>query len=236
MINGKKVLAIIPARAGSKRILNKNIRNLCEIPLIGWTLKDLHRSKYIDHSYVTTDSSVIQNIAIGFGVDAEPLRPVELASDTARTVDVVLDIINHRKKGYDIIILLQPTSPLRTIEDVDRALEFFVSRSALSLASVCEAESHPSWLSPLPEDLNMSKLIDGLQMKRSQDLTKHYRLNGAIYISTLDMIRQNESFFSPTNAYAFVMNRLASIDIDTEEDMLLAECLIGLKIKNGAGK
>src|SRR5690606_26687216 len=122
MINGKKVLAIIPARAGSKRIPNKNLRELCGTPLIGWTLKDLHKSKYIDHSYVSTDSLEIQKVASRYGIDADPLRSEDLASDTSSSIDVVLDIINERKKGYDIVVLLQPTSPLRRIEDIDAAL------------------------------------------------------------------------------------------------------------------
>src|SRR5690554_143046 len=122
MIDGKKVIAIIPARAGSKQVINKNIRVISGIPLIGWTLKDLDKSKYIDLSFVSTDSSEIQTIAKGFGVDAEPLRPKGLASDLSKSIDVVLDVINVQKKGFDIVVLLQPTSPLRTIEDIDKAL------------------------------------------------------------------------------------------------------------------
>jgi CMP-N,N'-diacetyllegionaminic acid synthase len=226
MINGKKILAIIPARAGSKRVVNKNIRDLGGIPLIGWTLKDLYKSKYIDHAYVTTDSSEIQKIAKNYNVDCEPLRPSDLASDTANSVDVVLDVINHRKPGFDIIVLLQPTSPLRKIDDVDMALEFFMEKSACSVTSVCEVESHPSWSACLPDDRSMNEMIKKMQSKRSQDLETYHKLNGAIYIISVEEFKKAKSFFAQDKAFAYFMNRKDSIDIDTEEDLVFANCLL----------
>lgn len=226
MINGLKILAIIPARAGSKRVINKNIRDLGGIPLIGWTLKDLNKSKYIDHSYVSTDSSEIQKVSESYKIDSHPLRPSEFASDTASSVDVVMDVIDHKKTGFDIIVLLQPTSPFRKIEDVDKAIEFFISKKAKSVTSVCETESHPSWSAKLPENHSMQEMIKNIQSKRSQDLEAFYRLNGAIYITTVNDFRQNKSFFAPEDAYAYVMKRIDSIDIDTEEDLLMAQGLV----------
>ncbi len=231
MINGKKILAIIPARAGSKRVVNKNIRDLAGTPLIGWTLKDLYKSKYIDHSFVTTDSSEVQKVANMYNIDCEPLRPTELASDTANSVDVVLDVINHRKKGFDIIVLLQPTSPLRQIDDIDKALELYMEKSANSVTSVCEVESHPSWSACLPDDRSMNEMIKKIKSKRSQDLETYHKLNGAIYIISVEDFKKEKSFFASSNAFAYVMSRKDSIDIDTEEDLSIANCILLDKIK-----
>lgn len=231
MLNGKKILAIIPARAGSKRVINKNIRDLCGLPLIGWTLKDLHSSKYIDHAYVSTDSLEIQKVAENFSIDCNPLRPLELASDVATSFDVVLDIINNKKPDFDIIILLQPTSPLRTLKDIDASLELFASLDANSVTSVCETESHPSWCASLPADRNMKEMIKNLLVKRSQDLETNYKLNGAIYIITVEAFRRCRSFFADDKAFAYIMSRKNSIDIDTEDDLLIAECLMKVREK-----
>lgn len=229
MLKGKKVLAIIPARAGSKRVVNKNIRDLGGIPLIGWTLKDLYKSKYIDHAYVSTDSPLIQEVARNYNVDCDPLRPDEFATDNASSADVVLDIINNVKTDFDIILLLQPTSPFRTIEDIDKALEYFIEKSANSVTSVCETECHPSWTSSLPDDHSMEMLIKNIQRKRSQDLNVSYRLNGAIYIISVKAFREAKAFFADSLAFAYIMSRKDSIDIDTEEDLLFAKCLLDIR-------
>lgn len=226
MINGKKVLAIIPARAGSKRVKNKNLKILGNIPLIGWTLKDLNCSKYIDRAFVSTDSIEIQKIASQYGVDCDPLRAPNLSSDTATSVDVVLDIIDNVKPGYDIIVLLQPTSPLRKLVDIDSAIELFIEKNASSVISVCPAETHPTWTSPLYEDISMKYFYERIQLKRSQDLELYYRLNGAIYIIDFNQVKMHKSFFTPENSYAYKMNKNESIDIDVEDDFFLAEALI----------
>ena len=225
MKNGKKILAIIPARGGSKRVLNKNSRKLGKYPLIGWTLRDLAKSKYIDHAYVSTDSKDLQKIAEEYKIDSHPLRPEHLATDTASSADVVLDIIHNQKPGYDLIILLQPTSPFRNIEDVDKAIDFFFEKSATSVTSVCETESHPSWSSALPENKSMDEMIKNIQGKRSQELQTFYRLNGAIYIVDVKTFSEQKRFFASSNAFAYIMSRIKSIDIDTEEDLEFAQCL-----------
>lgn len=229
MINGRKILAIIPARSGSKRVVNKNIRDLGGQPLITWTLKALSQSRYVDQFFVSTDSKDIQSIAREHGFDCEPLRPAELASDTANSVDVVLDIIKNVKPGFDIIVLLQPTSPFRTTMDLDSALEFFIEKSADSVTSVCESDIHPSWMSPLPADQSMTGMVKTIQKGRSQDLEKYYCLNGAIYIINSKAFISAGSFFAANHCYAYVMDRKNSVDIDTEEDLVLANCLLTKK-------
>lgn len=223
MIEGKKVLAIIPARAGSKRVKDKNIRLLGGIPLIQHTLKDLYKSKYIDHSFVSTDSEKIQAIANLLNIEATPLRSEVLSSDHATSADVILDIVLNIKREFDIIILLQPTSPFRSILDIDKALELYIAKNAKSVVSVCEAECHPSWVGAIGEDLKMDLIVKNLQIKRSQDLDKFYKLNGAIYIMGVCDFIKEKSFYLHDGTYSFVMDRKNSIDIDTEEDLKIAE-------------
>lgn len=230
MLDGRKVLGIIPARAGSKRVLNKNVRDLNGKPLIVWTLQDLHKSKYIDHAYVSTDSSEIQKIAQDLGVDSDPLRPKDLATDSSSSFDVVLDVVTNKKPGYDIIILLQPTSPFRRIEDIDSSLEYYLQKNALSVTSVCSTETHSTWCSALPDDKSMNDMVKGIESKRSQDLEVEYKINGAIYIISIEAFKNSKSFFADTDAYAYVMSRKDSIDIDTEEDLLFAECLMRMEV------
>ena len=177
MIDGKRVLAIIPARAGSKRVKNKNIRELGGVPLIGWTLKDLHKSKYIDLAYVSTDSLEIQKVVTDFGIESFPLRSPDLATDHSSSADVITDILLHRKVGYDIIVLLQPTSPLRTVEHIDLALEQFINTNAGSVISVCKTEVPLDWIVNLDKDLNMNDFVANVQLKRSQDHKDSYQLN-----------------------------------------------------------
>lgn len=232
MIAGKRVLAIIPARAGSKRVKNKNIRELAGTPLIGWTLKDLNKSRYIDHSYVSTDSVEIQEIAKKYGVDCEPLRPSELATDTATTIDLVLHVLNKIHTDYQIIVLLQPTSPFRKIEDVDSAIKQLIEREANSIASVCELDVHPSWTVKLDESLDMKELVHNLKQKRSQDLEKFYKLNGAIYVAKKEELFRENSFYMSVGTIAYIMKKNDSIDIDTEEDFLIAGSFASMSLAN----
>lgn len=225
MINNLRVLAIIPARAGSKRVKNKNIRELGGKPLITWSIEAAKESKYIDHIYVSTDSEKIQEFASKNNVDSKPLRSVELASDTASSVDVVVEAINL-KSGYDLIVLLQPTSPLRKANHIDEALELYCKKKANSVISVCESEAHPSWCAPIGENLSLEKLVKNVQAKRSQDLEKTYRLNGAIYIKDIESFKSDRSLLAMENSFAYIMSKSSSVDIDTEEDFRLADILI----------
>ncbi len=230
MINNLRVLAIVPARAGSKRVKDKNIRELGGKPLIAWTLESLKKSKYLDDAFVSTDSIQIQGISEEYGIDCHPLRPAELATDTASINEVVLDVIKHKKFGFDIILLLQPTSPFRTAQDIDEALELLIRNNANSVISVCVTDVHPSWTLKLGDSLDMRELVENINSKRSQDLEKFYRLNGAIYAARLDEIRKAKSFYIKEKTLAHIMKRLDSIDIDSEEDFYLAKLLMSDRI------
>jgi len=225
MYKDKTFLAIIPARGGSKRLPKKNILDLNGKPLIAHTIEASLKSKYIDKVVVSSDSEEILNISKKFGADIIK-RPNELADDTSTTFDAIEHTINNLKK-YDYIILLQPTSPLRNNIHIDEACELLENKRADAIVSVCEMEHSPLWSNTLDKNLSMDNFLkDEIINKRSQDLEKYYRLNGAIYIIDTDKLLENKSFILKENIYAYIMDREASIDIDEKIDFKMAEVLI----------
>ena len=222
MLNGKTFLAIIPARGGSKRLPRKNVLDLAGKPLIAWTIEAGLKSKYIDKVIVSSDDDKILDIAEQYGSETIK-RPNELASDISTSFDAIKHTINNLEK-YDYTLLLQPTSPLRTAEQIDKAIELLHEKSADAVVSVCEMDHSPLWANTLPEDGNMRHFIkDELKNKRSQDLETYYRLNGAIYICDTDELLGAKSFLLDENIFAYKMNRESSVDIDEEIDFKIAE-------------
>ena len=223
----KTFLAIIPARGGSKRLPRKNILDLCGKPLISWSIEAALKSKYISKVVVSSDDEEILNISSNFGADIIK-RPYELANDTATTFDAIKHTINNLEK-YDYIVLLQPTSPLRNEKHIDEAIELLEEKQADAIVSVCEMDHSPLWSNTLPKDGNMKNFLrDEVLNKRSQDLEKYYRLNGAVYICKTDKLLENKSFFLKDNIFAYIMDRKSSIDIDEEIDFLFAQKVIEL--------
>ena len=227
MYTNKTFLAIIPARGGSKRLPRKNVLDLCSKPLIAYTIEAALKSKYIDKVIVSSDDDEILNISLNFGAETIK-RPVELASDTATTFDAIKHTIDNFEK-YDYIVLLQPTSPLRNEKHIDEAIELLEEKQADGIVSVCEMDHSPLWSNTLPEDGNMRGFLrEEILNKRSQDLEKYYRLNGAVYICKTDKLLENKSFFLKDNIFAYIMDRKSSIDIDEEIDFLFAQRVIEL--------
>ena len=225
MINNKKILAVITARAGSKRLPNKNILDLAGKPLIAWTIDAAKQSKYIDKLIVSTDSEKIRKISEQFGAEVPFLRPEELSNDTADSISVVKHSIDYFDKAYDYILLLQPTSPLRIAKDIDKAVEM-LNTETKAIVSVCEAEHSPLWSNTLPKDLSMRDFIrPEIQNKRSQDLSTYYGLNGAVYISEIAYFYQNNGFVGKQTK-ATVMSQENSVDIDTELDIKFCEAIL----------
>lgn len=222
MYQNKTFLAIIPARGGSKRLPRKNILDLAGRPLITWTIDAGLNSQYIDKTIVTSDNDEILDISSKLGCNTIK-RPAELASDTATTFDAIKHTIDSHKR-YDYIILLQPTSPMRTWKHIDKAIEFLDQKNADAVVSVCEMDHSPLWSNILPADDAMDNFIkDEINNKRSQDLEIFYRINGAIYICKTDRLLEEESFFIKDNIFAYCMDRICSIDIDEEFDFKIAE-------------
>lgn len=225
MHKGKTYLAIIPARGGSKRLPRKNLLDLNGKPLVAWSIEAGLNSKYIDKVVVTSDDADILNIAKYYGV-LSINRPIELSSDTATTFDAVEHAIENIKY-YDYIVLLQPTSPLRTEWHIDKAIEFLINKEADAIVSVCEMDHSPLWSNTLDDTLSMAEfLTKSIKNKRSQDLDSYYRINGAIYICDTKKLLKEKGFFIENGIYAFKMDRETSIDIDNEIDFQLADLIL----------
>ncbi|WP_339782579.1 acylneuraminate cytidylyltransferase family protein [uncultured Marinobacter sp.] len=222
------VVAIIPARGGSHRLPGKNIKLLAGKPLIAWTIEAALNSRVLDGIVVSSDDEDILNEARKYPVKVLK-RPDYLATSSATTFDTLLhclDLLPSQEIAVDQIMLLQPTSPLRTAEDIDRALALKKESGACSVISVCECEHSPLWTNVLNEKGDMEEFIPSqLLNKRSQDLPVYYRLNGAIYVADVDEFRKYRGFFMP-NSRAYVMPAECSVDIDTEMDFKLSQLLL----------
>ncbi|MBW9146121.1 acylneuraminate cytidylyltransferase family protein [Clostridium sp. CM027] len=232
MYKNKKFLAIIPARGGSKGIPNKNIMAISGKPLIAYTIESGKKSKYIDELIVSTDSEVIKVIAQQYGAKVPFLRPEELSNDTSKSIDVVIHSIDFYKKNnvsFDYVILLQPTSPLRTFKHLDESIEKVIESNSTSLVSVCEAYENPVLMRSI-ENEKLKEVIsfEGTNIRR-QDLPAFYIFNGALYINSNDML-VNKKKFVDENTIPYVMNKESSIDIDTMLDARIVEMIIDTSI------
>lgn len=228
MFEGKRVLAIIPARGGSKGLPGKNIRPLAGKPLIAWTIEAAKSSEYIDKIIVSSDSQEICQIAEQHGAEVPFIRPAELATDHAKGTDVILhavDWLEQNDEYFDLILVLQPTSPLRTTSDIDGALAHYAETGAKSVVSVCKTDHHPWWSNTLPANGEMIDFIPAKAQKNRQELPEYYRLNGAIYLSERSYLN-SPSASSGIGTFAYIMDTDQSIDIDSLLDLKLAELLI----------
>ncbi|MEZ8382299.1 cytidylyltransferase domain-containing protein [Vibrio splendidus] len=223
MIDTKKVLAIIPARGGSKRLPRKNVLPLAGKPLIGWSIDAAKNSKYIDQIFVSTDDKEIADVSSLFGIDVPELRPDHLASDTATTESVLTYTLEKFGKDVDIIVLLQPTSPLRTAQHIDEALDLFIKKQAFSVVSVTPCEHPPLWANTLPEDGTMGDFIRPEALKRSQDCGDFFRFNGAIYIFDVQKFMEYGEIRYTEESFAYLMENRVSFDIDQQLDFELTE-------------
>ena len=224
LIGGLKVLAIIPARGGSKGLPGKNIIDLCGKPLIAWTIEAARHSRYLDRTILSSDDQEIIAVSSDYKCGVPFVRPPELASDTASSLDVVRHAVRC-VAGYDLVVLLQPTSPLRTAADIDSALEQLVQTNAQGTVSVCRVSEHPHWMFMRDEHNHLKKFVQKVSAHRRQELPELFIPNGAIYIVRADMIEVSTSLILD-DALAFEMDTLASIDIDNEIDLQIAKSLM----------
>lgn len=223
MYKDKKILAVIPARGGSKGIPNKNIRMLGGKPLIVHTIDAALNCPYIDYVMVSTDSLSIAEIAQENGASVPFLRPSELAGDTAKTIDVLCHVIDELgRESYDILVLLQPTSPLRDADDISGAIEMFIDTNQRSLVSVSLVNDHPLLMRTIDEKNRLTPIIDvSSSSVRRQDFPPYYRLNGAIYINYVKDLNQLCSLND--NSTGYIMHYSHSIDIDEMIDLKISE-------------
>ena len=226
-----KILAIIPARGGSKGVKRKNLRILGNKPLINWSIEEVKKSKLINKIVVSTEDDEIAQVSENAGVCVIK-RPMELALDDSPTIEAIiytLDKLKNQNYIPDYVMLLQCTTPFRTSKDIDNAIKLLIEneKKADSLISVSLEESIPYWLKTIDNDGVLYDFIkyDKKKFTRRQDFKKVYRLNGAIYISKIDKIYENRSFESK-RTMSYIMDKQSSIDIDTENDLNYAEFIL----------
>ena len=235
MISGKKVLAIIPARGGSKRLPNKNIMKFAGEPLISWTIKAANQSRYIDNVIVSTDDIAIAKISKKFGALVPELRPAALSSDEATSNDVIAYCINKYNEGYEIIILLQPTSPLRNYIHINESLEMYVEKNALTMVSVTPSKDREKWTNVLSPNGTMEEFNDGT-LEKTQDKEVFYKINGAIYVMDVNSFMESKTITYNQETYAYEMSNPLSIDIDEKKDFEIAETTMIKLTKNTNSK
>lgn len=227
MFGKQKILALIPARGGSKGIKDKNIISLAGKPLIAYSIEAAKKSKYIDSIVVTTDSEKIAEVAKRYGARVPFLRPAELAADTSKTIDAVLHAIKTLKtmgENYDTLVLLQPTQPLRTTDDIGKAIELYYESGENGLVSISSVDDSPLLIRSIDEDGKLINLLSQNSTCRRQDMPNYYKVNGCIYINKIDEINENTSFND--NKVPFIMDKEHSIDIDELSDLWMAECYL----------
>ena len=221
-----KVLAIIPARGGSKGLPGKNIMMLGNKPLIAWTIESALACPNITRTIVTTDCKKIGDISKAYGAEVPFCRPSELATDTATTADVVAHTIESADENFDLIVLLQPTSPFRTAKDIQTAISIYNAERPVSVVSVCEVEKSPYWTYWLDERYSLTSIIESNDIhSRRQDLQPAFALNGAIYIVGVNEFLSHKSFVHK-DSIGFVMGKKSSVDIDDLLDFKFAELLL----------
>lgn len=219
-----KTLALIPARGGSKGIPRKNVKLIAGKPLIVWTIEAALRSSRLASVVVSTDDMEIADVARQAGAQVPFMRPTALAQDTTPGLDPVVHALSQLPQ-YDSMLLLQPTSPLRTTNDIDACLQLATERRARSVVSVSEPETHPYWTYRLSEKQTLERLVDTAPVARRQDLPPVFAVNGALYFAETDWLRSSNSLVG-AETLAYVMPRERSFDLDTPLDWMLAELLL----------
>ncbi len=230
MIDGEKILAIIPARGGSKGLPRKNVLPFAGKPLITWTIEAARHSQYLDHIILSSDDDEIINVAKLNNVDVPFVRPQNLASDTASGTDVVLHALQNCL-GFDILVLLQPTSPLRRADDIDGAIKKMMVLKAQCCVSLSASGKSPYWAYEIDDNQHLAPVIPNLDSKADnrQDLPVSYYLNGAVYVAYSKWFQINQDF-KTKETIGYVMPRERSIDIDDKLDFIVAETLALQKV------
>lgn len=226
-----KNIAVIPARSGSKGLPDKNIRPVNGKPLLAYTIEAAFESGCFDTVHVSTDSEHYAEIARQYGADVPFLRSAALATDTASTWDAVREVLaryDELGKRFDTMMLMQPTTPLRTAEDVKAAYSLLQKKQAKSVIAVCEVDHSPLWCDTIPDSGSMKGFgRKELAWVNRQDLRPYYRVNGAIYLLSVNGINiPPDDEIYEDNCYALFMDRKKSVDVDSADDLALVEFLL----------
>lgn len=219
----KSILALIPARGGSKGIPGKNIKELAGKPLIAYTIEAAKCVPSISRVIVSTDSQEIADIAKQYGAEVPFLRPEELASDTSKTMDAVmytLDKLAAQGEIYDYLVLLQPTSPLRTEDDIEGCIQKALE-CGQDVVAVSEVQDPPVLIRRMEKTGKLFSLLSGSSTVRRQDMQAYYRVNGSIYVNQVDRLSADTSLND--NPVGYIISREHSVDIDEPIDFEIVE-------------
>jgi N-acylneuraminate cytidylyltransferase len=231
MIANKSVLAIIPARGGSKGLPRKNILPVADKPMIAWTITTALQSHYIDRLILSSEDDEIIQVAQQWGCEVPFVRPLELAQDTTSGMDVVLHAM-QQMPHYDLVVLLQPTSPLRNVDDIDRCIAQCVQSDA-PCVSVTVPEKSPYWMFSVDKKQQLQPVLGDWKAltQRRQDQTPVYVLNGAVYVAEWDFVLTQKTFLT-TATTAYLMPPERSLDIDTAKDFAIFNWFVTAKKEN----
>ena len=226
MIHGKKILGVIPARGGSKGLPGKNIRTLAGKPLIAWTIEEAKKSAFIDRLILSSEDQEIIRVAKVWDCEVPFVRPFELAADETPGIEPVLHALEALPESYDYVIVLQPTSPLRSVIDIDNCIRMSLEHGACSCVSVTEVDKSPYWMFKIDDTDRLTPLFPGMSLtSRRQDLPVVYALNGAVYVAECSWLKENKTLVAD-ETLGLVMPKERSVDVDTELDLHFLEFLL----------
>jgi N-acylneuraminate cytidylyltransferase len=223
----KRILGIIPARGGSKSLKMKNIASIAGKPLIAWTAAAARGSQFIDKLVVSTDHDEIAQVSKDIGLDVPFMRPAEYSEDTSDPADIICHSLSELNEEYDYVVFLQPTSPLRTSDDIDNAIKLCIDSAAPSCISLSKPDISPYICFSLNEKKQIAKVLDtDLIYERRQDLPEAYGINGSVYVLKVDNFLKTRRFTEKDKTVAYIMPQERSFDVNTELDLRVCEFLL----------
>ncbi|MBI2252706.1 MAG: acylneuraminate cytidylyltransferase family protein [Armatimonadetes bacterium] len=235
--NNFKIAAMVKARGGSVGLPGKNIKHFCGKPLIAWAIETAKKCKDIDYVFVSTDSEEIASIAREYGADIPFIRPDYLAVNTAHDGEVLLHAVDFLEKEknmfFDVVLTLHPTSPLRKVEDLKKAIELISTNNCGSVMSVCESLKSPYWMY-LMEGNKLKRFVeDGIDYHNleRQQLPKTYQLNGIVYATMVSAIKKYKVMITQ-DVMGFEVEQRRSISIDDIYEFYLAEMIMKDMLRN----
>lgn len=228
MYKDKKIVCVIPARAGSKGLPGKNIKKLLGKPLIAYSIEQARKSKYIDRVIVSTDSKKIARVARRLGAQVPFLRPKYLANDKSSTINVLLHAIDWLEKerfAFDILVLLHVTSPLRSVDDIDRSIALLFKKNTNNVFSVTPAHRNPYFNMVEFDKSGKVNLIKRGKYTNRQSAPNVFDINSSIYVWWKDVLKNSKSLF-PGLTRIYLMPKERSVDIDDQIDFKIVQMLL----------
>ena len=237
MYKDKKILGVIPARGGSKGLPGKNIKMLAGKPLIFWTIDAAKKSRYIDEFIVSTDDVKIAEVSRRFGAKVPFMRPRELSMDKTTSIDVMIHALNHfEDKGicFDYMIMLEPTSPLREADDIDKSIEMLINNrsGAVSIVGIGKVEAAHPVFDVMIDNKGLIKpyVGDFIKAGRRQDLSELYFFEGTVYVSDVKELYKRKSYYHD-KTLGYVVPKWKSLEVDDLMDLMCIETILKNKKK-----